>query len=344
MHQVDLALDSIGMLQRLPFIRDLHYEPAPEGQDPNHDGKLDIQTPKGCFHLLVEIKRSFLTRSDVNQLLAWVRQRGNGQPHRVIVLARHIPRPVAERLIDAKVNFADDVGNVHLALGDRYNWTLIGSPASETVLERRPITAAQLQVLFQFATCPESVNWPVRGLAAATGVSKSKVAQARKQLLLEGLLTHKGKAYQLGSKELLAERLTSGYAHALRPKLSLGRFRFVEKTAELFLLRLKNNPAPKVRYALTGGFAAAFLQHFYRGPEVSIFIEPGNRQTAQAIRLLPDREGPVTLLRAFGEAVFWEKHEGHILAPPWLVYAELLTIDDPRAHDAAREFRSQFLT
>jgi len=154
---------------------------------------------------------------------------------------------------------------------------------------------------------------------------------------------HKGKEYQLGAKDLLAERLTSGYVQVLRPKLVIGRFRFSEKTAELFLMRLKSNRYPGIRCALTGGSAAIHLQNFYRAPEVSMFIEPAHRRMAQELRLLPDREGPVTLLRAFGEVVFWEEHEGYILAPPWLIYAELLASDDSRAHEAAREFRRQLL-
>lgn len=332
---------AIDLLRQVPFVIGLHYEPNVQKQE--HDGKIDVQTPAGHFQLLVEVKRSFLTRSAVNQFLAWVKHVG-ARKHDVILLARHVPRPVAARLIETNVNFADDVGNIHLVLGDHYNWTVVGTPATEPVSKRRPISAAQLQLLFQLVTHPESVSWPVRRLEAAAGISKSRAAQARQQLLAEGLVTHKGNDYQLGPRDLLAERLSSGYAQVLRPKLSIGRFRFAEKTAELFLTRLKNSAPPGVRYALTGGPAATVLQRFYRGPDVSMFIDPASRHTAQELRLLPDREGPVTLLRAFGEVVFWEQHEGHILAPPWLVYAELLTTDDPRAQEAAQEFRKQFLT
>jgi hypothetical protein len=340
-HGTDREFEPIDALRRIPFVRDLHYAPAPDGQDLGYDGKIDVRTPAGHFHLLVEAKRSFLTRSAVNQLLAWVKQVGTGKPHQVILLARHIPRPVAERLIEAQVNFADDVGNIHLALGDRYNWTVVGKPALEPVSERRPISAAQLQLLFQFVTHPDSANWPVRRLALASGISKSKAAQARPQLVAEGLLTRKGKGYQLGPKNLLAERLSSGYAQVLRPKLLVGRFRFAEKTAELFLTRLRNSMPSGVRYALTGGPAVDLLQHFYRGPEVPMFLEPSSRRIAQELRLLPDSEGPVTLLRAFGEVVFWQERDHHMLAPPWLIYAELLNSNDPRAHEAAREFQQE---
>jgi hypothetical protein len=342
--EVDPDLESVGALRRIPFVRDLSYSPSFNQRNPLNGGAIDIQTTKGRFHLLAETKRSFLTRSTVNQFLAWVNEAGSGQPHRVILLARHVPRPVAERLIKEQVNFADDVGNVHLALGDRYNWTVIGKTAPEPVSEQRPISAAQLQLLFQFVTQPESVNWPVRRLEVVAGISKSKASQARRQLLAEGLLNYKGKEYQLGAKDLFVDRLTSGYAQVLRPKLVIGRFRFCEKTAELFLTRLKSTRPAGVRYALTGGAAATVLQRYYRAREVSMFIEPAHRSTAQELRLLPDREGPVTLLRAFGEMAFGEEHGGHILAPAWLVYAELLISDDPRAHEAAHKFRKQFLS
>src|SRR6202050_311011 len=189
----DREPESLDALRHIPFVRDLRYAPGPGGRDRGYDGKLDVQTPAGRFHLLVEAKRSFLTRSALNQLLAWVKQVRTGKPHEVILLARHIPRPVAERLIEAQVNFADDAGNIHLALGDRYNWTVVGKPVLQPTSERRPVSAAQLQLLFQFVTHPESVNWPVRRLESAAGISNTKAAQARLQLVAEGLLARKGK-------------------------------------------------------------------------------------------------------------------------------------------------------
>ncbi len=103
------------------------------------------------------------------------------------------------------------------------------------------------------------------------------------------------------------------------------------------------NVPPGVQYSLTGGPAADLLQHFYRAPEVTLFLKPPGREIEQQLRLLPDREGPITILRAFGDLVFWEEREHHMLAPPWLIYAELLNSKDPRAHEAAQEFPKQVL-
>jgi hypothetical protein len=71
-----------------------------------------------------------------------------------------------------------------------------------------------------------------------------------------------------------------------------------------------------------------------------MFIEPFSRKlVSQELRILPDRSGPVILLRAFGEVAFWQQRDHHMLAPPWLIYAELLNSDDPRAHEAAKELQ-----
>jgi len=334
---------AIEHIRQLPFVTDLRYTTGADKRPRGNDGTLELRTAGGVFRLAVEVKRSYLTSSAVDPLLAWLshaRAEGNCG---FILLVHHVSRQAAERLVGANISFADDAGNMHLQLGEQYNWTVLGIPAPERASEQRSVTASQLQLLFQFATQPDSVNWTVRRLEEAAGVSKSKVAMERHQLAAAGLLTRTGKRYDLQTNSTLAERLITGYAQVLRPKLALGRFRPAERSIEAFLARLKTGVPAGIRYALTGAPAAELVQHYSRSPEASIFIEAPARSAAQELRLIPDLEGPVTLLRAFGETVFWESREGHMLAPPWLVYAELLCSEDPRAKDAAQEFRREFI-
>src|SRR5580704_13110070 len=102
------TLESVNHLRQIPFVRDLRYVAEPDELDRGYDGKIEVQTPSGRFQLLVETKRSFLTRSAVNQLLAWVKQVGKGRPHEIILLARHIPHAVAQRLLEDQIKFGDD--------------------------------------------------------------------------------------------------------------------------------------------------------------------------------------------------------------------------------------------
>jgi hypothetical protein len=85
------------------------------------------------------------------------------------------------------------------------------------------------------------------------------------------------------------------------------------------------------------------LQRFYKGAELVLFVENPTQQIARQLRLLPDREGPITLLRAFGAMPFWHEADENVVAHPWLIYAELMRSVDPRAHEAANELKSEFL-
>ena len=332
----------------MPFVRRLRLIPVKPG-DGNSSGVLEITTPRGKHLLPLIVKRSYLDRSTVNAVIGQIQSErkaakdggksvSNGEP---LVLARYVAVPTAKSFIDAGISFADEVGNIHLALGDEYNWTVIGERKPPKAPESERITPAAVQLLFQFATSPESASWTVRDLAAAIGLSKSKVAELRLQFAHEGIFAAHGVEKSSGITRELRDRLISGYSHILRPKLLIGRFRYEEPSVDQFVARLSREAAAqKIPYALTGGPAADTMQHFYRSAEVPVFLDA---KWQRSLRLLPDRTGPVMLFRPFGNLVYWREFEGKMVAPPWLVYAELLTGSDPRAREAAEEFRQEYL-
>lgn len=248
---------------------------------------------------------------------------------------------VGEQFIAAGICFADGPGNLHLRLGEDYNWTVVGKREPPRLAEADRTTPATIQLLFQFATAPESATWTVRDLARAAGISKTKVALLLNQFRRERFLG--GKAEFHVTPEII-DRLVAGYSQTLRPKLVIGRYRYPEPSIDRFLARLSEEArTQKLRYALTGGPAADAMQHFCRGPEASVFLAQLDAGILRTLRLLPDRTGPVVFLRPFGELVYWREFDGRMVAPPWLVYAELLVSSDPRAREAAEELRRGFL-
>jgi hypothetical protein len=243
--------------------------------------------------------------------------------------------------VEAGISFADDPGNVHLRLGSEYNWTVLGKREPPRLPEAHRTTPATVQLLFQFAVNPKSASWTVRDLARAAGISKTKVAQLRHQFVHGRILSSKS---ELRVTPDIADRLVSGYSQILRPKLVIGRYRYPDSSVDEFLARLaETTRTQKIPYALTGSPAADAMQHFYRSSEVPLFLDLEGPGIQRALRLLPDRTGPVVLLRPFGTMVYWKEFDGRMVAPPWLVYAELLTSDDPRAREAAEELRRGFL-
>ena len=138
--------------------------------------------------------------------------------------------------------------------------------------------------------------------AAAVGLSKSKVAELRLQFAQERILKAQGTERSPDAKGELRDRLVSGYNQILRPKLVLGRFRYQEPSVDQFVARLTHDAAAqKIPYALTGGPTVDAMQHFCGSSEVPVFL---NAEHHRALRLLPDRTGPVVLLKPFGDVVF----------------------------------------
>jgi hypothetical protein len=326
---------ALAHLAALPFVRRLRFIPTPKSAGRADDGVLELETATGKHRLSVEVRRSYLNRSLVNAVIG----RAHGRQGK-LVIARYVPAALGEQFVKAGVCFADDPGNVHLQLGTKFNWTVLGKREPPALPDAGRTTPTTIQLLFQFAVDPSSAKWTVRDLARSTGISKTRVAQIRGQFLLHRILTGPADGPDFRMTTEIGDRLVAGYSQILRPKLLIGRYRYQE-SAEQFVARLSREAAArKIRYALTGGPAADAMQHFYRSPDVPIFLEA---KWQRSLRLLPDRTGPVTLLKPFGNLVYWREFEGKMVAPPWLVYAELLTGSDPRAREAAEEFRQQYL-
>jgi hypothetical protein len=323
-------------LAALPFVRSLRFIPAPKSAGRANDGVLELETATGKHRLSVEVKRSYLNRSLVNAVI--------GQTHGrqgKLVIARYVPAALGEQFVKAGVCFADDPGNVHLQLGRKFNWTVLGRREPPALPEAGRATPATMQLLFQFAVEPASAKWTVRDLARSTGISKTRVAQIRGQFFGDLILTGPADKPDFRMTTEIGDRLVAGYSQILRPKLLIGRCRYEEPSAEQFVARLSRDAAAqKIPYALTGGPAADAMQHFYRSAEVPVFLDA---KWQRSLRLLPDRNGPVMLFKPFGNLVYWREFEGKMVAPPWLVYAELLTGSDPRAREAAEEFRQEYL-
>src|SRR6266571_4494974 len=218
--QVEQYLSKIRMLE---FIRKAKLSPAPNLGNLRPDGMLTIRTPKGSYVFMIETKSSYLDRSTLNAIIT--HSNASLKPrHPVVLFARYVPAPSAEKLMQAGINFVDLAGNMHLALNNDYVRTVLGNRESRGHSDKI-LTPSRIQMLFVLAAEPESASWTVRDLADVSGVSKSNAAKIRQQFIAEGLLSPgKGKLAVRDVKGL-EQQLLNGYAQVLRPKIVIGRFR-----------------------------------------------------------------------------------------------------------------------
>lgn len=336
----------LDRLRELPFVRTLAVA-TPPGADRAQTGTTaKVRTGRRAFTFAVDVKQTFLDRTLTNGVIARHRALLRSQGLPLLLLARYIPRPTGERLANAGVNFVDRAGNMHLRLGDDHHILLLGrrEPALETT-DRRP-GPALVQLQFVLLADPASAAWPVRRLAADAGIGKTAAAAGLQRLSRQGVLEpDRARGYRLANRERLADEFVRGYTDVLRPHLAMGRFRGPEQDPQRFLRRLRETARTLgATWAATGTPAAYALDRFYRGTEVPVFIEGFTHALQQALRLVPDRQhGPITVLHPFGQHWIWRTVAGVRVVHPWLVYAELLHRDEPRALEAAEQLRQRFL-
>lgn len=306
--------------------------------------ELTIHTKDSGFPFRLEAKLSYVDRALLQTLVASTKAQGGKNAPPLLLFARYIPQPSAEVLIEAGVNFVDLAGNIHLQLGDDYSWTFVGKRETKTSEQKSHLTATKVQLLFAFATDDRLARGTVRQVAEASKLTKSNVANLRKQLVEEGLLIQKKEGFALKRDDDLTNRITQGYRDLLRPRLLINRYRSPDDSLEDFLARTKDVFAKtQTRWSLGGGWGAHCLQQFYRGREITLFVDEINDNQLRQLRLLPDAKGPIILMRSIGTPSYWKTVKEIPVAHPWLLFAELLQSTDPRGLEAAEKVREEFL-
>src|SRR5262249_47324104 len=196
----------------------------------------------------VERKNSYLDRSLINAWISDAKHRPDNAPP-MLLLARYVPMPSGERLVEAGVNFVDRAGNMHLALGSHYSRTIIGRREVKAAKEAKPPTAAKAQLVFAFAAFDDAPIWSVRQLAGASGISKSNVAKLRKQFVKEGGVTS---SFHRRNRKERAGELLRAY-EVLRPRQLINRFRAPNQSTEVILRNLRATFATtSTKWSLTG--------------------------------------------------------------------------------------------
>lgn len=328
----------LDYLRAIPFVEAVKWKP---GRD-EEESEIRIKLSRSEANFVIKVKNVHLSHSLLNAFLAEAKK---DREHPRLLIANHITREAAQELISAGVAFVDSAGNAHLSIGKDHNWTSLGRPNPHRSAEPKGITASRVQLLFLFATFPETLRWPLRKVSELAGVGKSAVAIGRKQLEQQGTISQGKAAKILLSSEELKDRLLRDYIEVLRPKLVLGRFRFIDKSPEEFLRRLPSAATENnFNYVLTGSWAAELKNPFYRTNSVSLYAEEKILSKTQQLKLLKTSDGPLTVLRIFGSILFHEKLAGHFIAPPWLVYCEMMSLPDSRAHEAAQLFWERCLS
>src|SRR5258705_12953723 len=87
----------LQQLRELDFVKGVEFSSDSKRNEAEVDGILNVDTPKGKFILLVELKSSYLDRSHINALIAQSKHYAEKYHRPMLLLARYLPAPSAEK-------------------------------------------------------------------------------------------------------------------------------------------------------------------------------------------------------------------------------------------------------
>ena len=261
-------------------------------------------------------------------------------PYPVLLAAPHVDAQTAERARELGMGFVDQAGNAHLR-GPGLFVFVAGRRAPRMPRPNRApraFTPAGLKVVFAALLRPRLLEAPLRDIAAATGVALGTVAAVLDDLISRGYVAAEGAGERrLLAPERLAEEWTLLYPVRLRPKLVVGRYAAPGPTW------WERARIPPQRAVWGGEVAADRLTGRLKPARQTLYVWGAPDQIILANRLRPDDRGDVEILEAFWEPAEDGEAAPADVAPPLLVYADLMATGDPRNVEVARLVREGHL-
>lgn len=257
-----------------------------------------------------------------------------------LLVTEYVTAPVAERLHELKIEFADSLGNAYICTPPLLIWVTGRRPEQKPLEERAPriFQPGGLKMLFALFSRPELVSASYRDIAKAADVALGTVAWVMTDLKEAGCLQELGKeGRKLLERRALFDQWLEGYAKLLRPKFLIGRYR--GSAADGW----QDGGLPLAAARWGGETAAARLHGELRPALTTMYVPPGEQAQRDLIKdlgLVKDAAGEVELRR-----IFWgfEMPRHADMVPPLLTYADLLATAEERNLVAARGIFEQHL-
>jgi hypothetical protein len=328
----DLIDNTIEMFERTTGLKAVHqYKLLKAGQYPDGLIRIDQQNRQWVFTVQVNPR---VTRTIAALAKA---EQGNLQEDRILV-TQYVTPPIADLMKEHGLFFLDAAGNAYINKFPLYVFIKGNKPPQKAraVPARRLFKPGGLKVVFALLNHPDTVNQPYREIAAMADVALGTVGWVFFDLKEMGFLVERGERKRTMTEvQTLLKRWTEAYPDHLRPKLVIERFkadqpRWWEKINILDY------------HACWGAeVAAAQLTKRLKPERVVIYADepPGKLIIENKLRKAAD--GDVEILKPFWK--FDHALAGHGIAPPLLVYADLMATGDARNIETAGIIYDKYL-
>jgi hypothetical protein len=254
----------------------------------------------------------------------------------MMVAAQLFPK-IKEELRENNVAYLEANGNIFL----KHNGTMIlietNKPLTiEKKTGSRAFTKTGLKVVFEFLRDENWVNRTYQTIAEHTGTTAGNIYNIITGLQQEGFLLPVTKnKYRLNNKKALLEKWATAYDEKLKPALRAGTFRFLKEADFQNWKQIELQQGETVWGGEPGG---NLLTNYLHPEELTLYTNENRTDLVKNYKLIPDERGNVKVYQKF-----WRLDMENRTAPPLLVYADLINMNDRRCRETAQKIYDEFL-
>jgi hypothetical protein len=304
----------------------------------SNDGLVVVKKGKHTRKLAVEVKGQLNSNTLGSAIVSILKSKKEQGP--TALVAHYINPSQADKLRELGIEFFDTAGNAFLQEEGLYVFVSGRKAGIEKPLPRRAraFNPTGSRLLFTLLCHPGLEDKPYRDLAKTAGISLGAVDWIMNDLKSLGYLVDQGsRGRRLLNRKDLLKRWVAAYPEQLRPKLLLGRY---QKQSEHNWW--ENAPLPLEAF-WSGEVAARLLTRYLKPQTVTIYSETNLARLQAEYGLRRDSNGEIELLRRFWKFEEWDEKTLQV-APPLLVYADLLMTADDRNLETAELIYDQYIS
>lgn len=252
----------------------------------------------------------------------------------IIFMAPSISNKLKKEFEERGISYLD-IEAKKASIGRPLNTNKIRYDNSKTLSIASPSSLA-LQLLFLYRV--KDVNLSFDKMGKATETSAATAHKAFKELQSLGLIipTGDGQRGIFQKKDGLIFDWIENYNKKVRQKNLLGTYRFINTSEPKLISMVQDYQFDQIIWA--GGDLGANEQGGNIAPKHYSFYtkEESLNSIKRGLKLIPDKQGPVSIYRKFWNFE-WNKDGLSHTAPPIVVAADLMNENEPRATNVARE-------
>lgn len=289
------------------------------------------KTKRYLAQIKTRITNTFLGEAAIQAKSAQKRQRH-------IFVVDYISPTQAERLRQLNIPFFDTAGNAYFNEPGLYVF-VTGKKAvsSEKKKPLRIFSSRGVKLLQGFLAHPNLLNADYRTIARETDVPKTTVGQLMNDLECAGyLLRRSDKERFLTRVPELIRRWAEAYVEKFRVKLNPVRYRSTKYTGRWWE-QIDISEYKAVWGGETGG---AMLTKHLKPQIATIYADSALPKLQARYGLVRDEKGEIEILKKFWK---FGEVEGGVIAPPLVIYADLLATFDERNLETAKLIYDKYL-